>query len=362
MADASNSNGLKTAQKSQSGIVDCDIHPHMGMDKMSPFLSERWKRQLEAGGMSRWANESLYYPRPRRGAYRADTYPPNGGLPGSDPDYMREQLLDAWDIEIGILNPSMQMMFANQPPELAAEVTRATNESMLVDFMDGEPRLRGSICISWEDADLGVREIERLSGDRRLVQVLGNNRNQAPLGNRKYWKIYETAEGLDLPVAFHVGGGGGHTLTGAGWPSYYFEDHSGYGQAFHSQMISLIYEGVFDKFPSLKVVFQEGGFSWVSTLAWRMDHAWSMLRDEVPSLQRKPSEYVHDHFWYTTQPIEEHLVQSYEQFGLQDRLLFSTDYPHWDFDAPDVVLPATVPPEVRKEIMGGNAKALYKLQ
>src|SRR5690606_33187078 len=151
-----------------------------------------------------------------------------------------------------------------------------------------------------------------------------------------------------LPVGFHVGGMSGHTLTGAGFASYYFEDHSGYAQGFHSQAISMVAEGVFERFPDLTVGWLEGGLSWVAPLAWRMDRAWKELRDEVPTLQRLPSDYMREHFWFTTQPIEEPpqdewLVQAYNQMGYGDRLLFSTDYPHWDFDAPNAVFPAAVP-------------------
>ena len=71
---------------------------------------------------------------------------------------------------------------------------------------------------------------------------------------------------------------------------------------------------------------------------WRMDQHFERFRDEVPHLKRRPSEYVREHFWFTTQPIDEpdearHLRSLIEWVGV-DRLLFSSDYPHWDFDDP----------------------------
>jgi predicted TIM-barrel fold metal-dependent hydrolase len=121
---------------------------------------------------------------------------------------------------------------------------------------------------------------------------------------------------------------------------------------------------VFDRFPTLKIVIQEGGWSWVPSFCWRFDRAWRQLRSEIPSLERAPSEYIKEHFWYTTQPIEEpkqieHLLEAIDMFGMPDRLLYSSDYPHWDFDAPDVAIPAYFSDDLRRKIMADNALALY---
>jgi predicted TIM-barrel fold metal-dependent hydrolase len=116
----------------------------------------------------------------------------------------------------------------------------------------------------------------------------------------------------------------------------------------------------------LKIVLIEGGFAWLPALMWRMDRSWQLLRAEIPDLQRRPSEYVREHFWITTQPIEEptqlaFFNQLLEQLDMNDRLLFATDYPHWDFDAPDRALPQTLPLELRRKILAENARAFYRL-
>jgi predicted TIM-barrel fold metal-dependent hydrolase len=96
-----------------------------------------------------------------------------------------------------------------------------------------------------------------------------------------------------------------------------------------------------------------------------MDREWKRMRSEVPHVKRKPSEYAAENFWYTTQPIEEpekntHLLDILRWIG-PDRLMFSTDYPHWDFDSPTQALPRQLSKRLRDAILGGNACELYGL-
>ena len=67
----------------------------------------------------------------------------------------------------------------------------------------------------------------------------------------------------------------------------------------------MVLEGVFERFPKLKVVSIEAGFGWVPSLAWRLDKHFDRLRSELPHLKKKPSEYLREHVWWSTQPMEE---------------------------------------------------------
>ena len=83
----------------------------------------------------------------------------------------------------------------------------------------------------------------------------------------------------------------------------------------------------------------------------------------MPHLKRAPSEYLREHIWVSTQPMEEperpeHLVDMIDWIG-HDRILFATDYPHWDFDDPRFALPSFLPEATRAAIFGGNARKLY---
>ena len=128
---------------------------------------------------------------------------------------------------------------------------------------------------------------------------------------------------------------------------------------------SLVIEGVFEHIPNLRVALVEGGFAWLPSLSWRLDKHYKRLREEVPHLKRLPSEYIRSNIWVTTQPIEEperpeDLLATCEWIGW-DRIMFSTDYPHWDFDDPTRALRVRLPAADRARIFGGNAMALYGL-
>ena len=190
--------------------------------------------------------------------------------------------------------------------------------------------------VGQDNTEAAVAEIERCAATGNYVQVNVSPRANEPLGRRRYWPIYEAAQAAGLPLGIHVGGYGGHAPTGGGWPSYYNEEHHSNAHSVAAQLTSLVIEGVPERFPKLKFVFIEGGFGWVPAITWRMDKHWQRFRDEVPHVKRPPSEYVREHFWFTTQPIEEpdnarHLRAVIEWIGV-DRLLFSSDYPHWDYD------------------------------
>jgi predicted TIM-barrel fold metal-dependent hydrolase len=221
--------------------------------------------------------------------------------------------------------------------------------------------------VTQEDAPTAVAEINKRAKERRFVQVLLPPRSQEPLGRRRYWPIYEAAVANKLPIGLHLGGMGGHPSTGSGMPSYYIEEHTSMVQTMQALIASMVIEGVFEKFPELQIVLIEGGFTWEPALRWRLDKHWKRFKSEVPHLKRAPSEYVIEHFRFTTQPIDEpedprdmrHIV---DWIGVE-RLMFSTDYPHWDYDDPRYALNHLGLSEAEKrKIFSGNAKGFYGLQ
>ncbi|MEM7347647.1 MAG: amidohydrolase family protein [Chloroflexota bacterium] len=346
-------------------LIDCDIHNTMpSNDSMSKYLSSRWKRHLDDYGLRSYFSGG-YYHRSHANAARDDAWPPNGNIPASDLAFVQEQLLDHWQIDIGILN-TLYAAGEQSNRHFGAAMATAINEWVMHDWLEPEPRFRGSIVIPYEDGALAAEEINRWAAESRFIQVSLVCRTQEPLGRRKYWPIYEAAVEHDLPIGIHFGGAPGLPITGAGYPSFYFEDHCGMPQAFQAQLISYIFEGVFERFPTLKIVLIEGGFGWLPSLMWRMDRVWEKLGCEVPEVKRPPSDYIRQHFWFTTQPMEEptqntHFHQLLADIDMPDRIMFATDYPHWDFDAPDEAFPVKLDKALHHKIMVSNAQELYQL-
>jgi hypothetical protein len=276
---------------------------------------------------------------------------------------MKRQHLDPNGIELGILNMIVPHPggYANQ--DMAAALCRAINDWQVAEWTQRDPRLKASLVVPYEDAPAAIAEIERWAGHPDIVQVLLLSRTREPLGSRRYWPVYQAAARAGLPVGVHAFGHGGHPTTSGGWPSYYIEDMVGRAQSCQAGISSIVLEGVFEQVPTLRVAMVEAGFAWLPPLAWRLDKAWTTLRAETPHLKRLPSDYIRDHIWLTTQPMEEpepaeHLRDTLDWIGW-DRLVFATDYPHWDYDAPDQCMKLRITGGQRQNFFIGNARGLY---
>jgi predicted TIM-barrel fold metal-dependent hydrolase len=187
------------------------------------------------------------------------------------------------------------------------------------------------------------------------------------MGQRRYYPIYEAAAEMRLPVTIHPNSSEGIFATSpslaGGAPTYYVEWHTALSQVFQANVISLVCSGVFERFPALKVVITEGGFAWLPDVLWRLDKNVKGLRDEVPWIRRLPSEYVFEHVRFTSQPLpeprrREHLHALCDMARADTTLMFSSDYPHWDFDDPTSALKG-LPADIRQRVRVDNAKETY---
>jgi hypothetical protein len=350
-------------QRTKPALIDCDFHNEIDTVKdLYPYLAKRWVDHIETYGTRGTAGG--YYPRFMD--HREDARPPSGRRSGSEVAFSRSDFMDPYNVAHAILIPltpaGRQLNF-----ELDAALATAVNDWQVAEWLDPEPRLRASIAISIENASAAVAEIKRVENDKRFVQVQFSGRPQEPMGRKKYWPIYEACAERGLHVMSHAFGSYGNPITGAGWPSYYVEEHVGPAQAMQANVISMVAEGVFDAFPDLKVVSVENGFGWIPSLMWRMDASWSLLKSEIPHLKHAPSEYIRKNVYLTTQPVEEphkpeQFTQLLEQYGdMTSHILFASDYPHWDADDPDFALPMWLPEATKQAIWYDNAKALYRL-
>lgn len=348
-------------------IVDCDIHPvQKSATSLYPYLEQRWIDHLETFGshVRQALVGQLSYPRMSANGMRVDSRP-SDGPPGSDLQMLRDQHLDPLGVEVGNLISLGRGGMEERNPDLSAAMARAVNDWQLAEWVEPEPRLRAGVVVPQDNPEAAVAEIERRAGDDRFVQVVMSTRPNETLGARKYWPIYAAAAEAGLPLCLHPAGySSGKPSTGTGWPSFYFQEHYTFVPGAQALVSSLVIEGVLEAFPALKVAIIEGGFSWAPALGWRMDRHFETFHREVPHLKRKPSEYMKEHFWWATQPMEEpatahHIVDVIDWIGW-DRILYSSDYPHWDYDDPYRIFRFPIDEGDRRKILGDNARNLYR--
>lgn len=354
-----------------TGIIDCDIHPSPPVGALNKYLDPKWQSYVETYGVrtTHGLAHVSEYPQMFGAAMRDDSWPEEG-MPGSDLGLMQKQLLDPFNIQMGTLqclSPGGKTLApANQAlnQELGAALSSAVNDWQLYDLVREDPRLRLAMASTWESPDLAVQEIERIGSDPGVVSILGLIKTTEPLGSRKYWPIYEAAVEYDLPLQIHLSQGGGNPNTGTGWTSYHLEYHVGQVQSFQNQLSSMLLSGIFDRFPKLRVLLVEGNVAHFAPLVERLDYHYETSHSEVPA-QRKPSEYIRDHIWLSTQPMDEpdnpqHLFEMIEEFCAEN-VVYASDYPHFDFDDPETSFPASMPAGMKEKILRHNALRLFKL-
>lgn len=347
----------------QHKIIDCDLHNDIpSLKALYPYLPDHWVDYCnESAFVGPDAND---YPAGAPTTARPGARPASGP-PGSDLALLREQALDAWGTEIGILNCAYRVGSVHNQ-DLAAALATAVNRWQIDEWLEKEPRLRASIVVPSQNPERAASEIDRCADHPGFVQVVLPVRSEAPYGNLRYDPIYAAAVRHDLVVGIQYGGAPGHPSTPSGWPLTYLEEFAGMAQVFQSQVISLVTEGVFDRFPSLRIALIEGGWTWMPSLMWRLDKEWKGLRHNTPWVRRLPSAYIHEHIRLTLQPLDAppepaHFLQVIDQLDSDEMLLFSTDYPHWHFDTPEEALPVQLGEPLLTKILSENARTFYRL-
>jgi predicted TIM-barrel fold metal-dependent hydrolase len=264
--------------------------------------------------------------------------------------------------------------FAGVPDaDYVTALCQAFNDFTATEWLPKDERFWAGIYVPLQDPAAAAREIERWAGHPGFIGVcFPGTAQRIPFGQRYYWPIYEAAARHDLPIHFHpsttsvIANLGS---TAAGMASTYLESHVSLPQFYQAYLISFIFEGVFERFPGLRVVFVEGGFGWLPHVLWRMDKEFKTLRQQAPYLKRLPSEYIKDHVRLTTQPIEkpkkpQHLLRMFEMIfetcDSDEVIMWASDFPHFDFDEP-AVIPKALGETTRGKILYDNAAAFFRL-
>jgi predicted TIM-barrel fold metal-dependent hydrolase len=356
-----------TAETTPVRCVDSDVHPMPKRGALVEYIPEPWRSKYF---LSHQVGEQIYYDAPdyvHAYAMRTDTFPADGEFAGSDPDLALRQVIMEAGVDIAILEPLAR---GGRVVEAAQASKIATNHWLADNWLDGKnnwhQRWRGSICVAIEDPVGAVAEIETWAEHPYMAQVLILAEPRPSWGDPKYDPIWAAAVKHDIPVACHLGRGQYDQLPipPVGLPSYNHDFMVTYSLLAANQVMSLIFDGVFDRFPALTIVFIEHAFSWILPLMWRMDAIYAQRKSRL-DIKRKPSEYVKSNIKFSTQPLDypedkTELMRAFEWMECEKILLFSSDYPHWTFDDPRWLV-KHLPEHAREAIMFRNGIETYKL-
>ncbi len=347
-------------------IVDTDAHFQEDLAEVAKYMPQPWKRRLVEGGE---IGQKKFF-----GNSTGDRFV-WGRIQREHTSY-QEGPMGLEDITKGM--EFLDIDATVQISQLVLALSRLTADddrvsafaSGYVDFMldrivDPSEGIYTVIPIPYSAPQDAVDLIERAADEKAIVAgcmvTAGAN---PPLGNEKYNPIYEAAERKELPLIFHTGGSGLDSFKNQGYEKF-IETHTlGFLEGNMSQLTSLVIQGIPEKYPDLDVVFQESGVFWVPMMMHRLDEEYLKRPSEAPLLEKRPSEYMRE-FYYGTQPFEcsgnqRFLEMTIEMLGGPQRLMYASDYPHWDFDRPTAILDRDFLSSAEKEqILSGNAKEVF---
>jgi len=235
--------------------------------------------------------------------------------------------MDATGIDMQVLSlisPGIQVLDAAAGTAMA----RRVNEKLSAVVRKYPERFAGLACVAPQDPDEAAKELERAVKELGLKGVLINSHTKGEyLDDKKYWGILETAEKLGVPLYIHPRMPSPDMLSPyLAYPRLY-SGVLGFSHEVSLHALRLIYSGVFDKYPDLKVILGHIGEA-IPYWLGRMDKTWPP-EVEFPNRPKKlPSEYFKSNFFVATSGVfwQPPLLCAYLTLGA-DRILFAVDYP-----------------------------------
>lgn len=343
-------------------LIDTDVHETLtSSDQLLPYLGRHWHRYITEGPS--FGHAAI----PRGGfAYGAVPsnrldWPDSHGQAGTTVEALRTHMLDSGEADVVILSGSYHVSTIHTQPEFVQALARAYNDWQIEHWIERDPRIAGSVHVVAGNPAEAVAEIRRVAQHPRVVQVFLPTVTDRQYGDVNYYPIYEAAVENDLLVAFHHGP---HTQTAIGYPRYFAEWHAlASPQAAMAQLASLVFSGVFERFPTLKFAFLEASIGWVPWAMRRFDENAREMRHEIPWIKRLPSEYIRDSVRFSTQPMADTPPHVFKQIVAQcesnQLFMFSSDYPHYDGDPASAAFPPGLPADLRRRVFSWNALDAY---
>ena len=271
----------------------------------------------------------------------------------------RLKMMDAVGIDIQILSlsaPGLEQL----DPEKGKGLAIKSNNALATAIKKYPDRFLGYAALAAKAPEAAADELERAVTDLGLVGWnTHSNFGDSYLDNLKYWPIFERAEKLDVPIYLHPTVPAitqvrdyGFALAGAPF---------GFGMETALTMMRLIYSGVFDKYPKLKIILGHLGEA-LPFLLKRIDWAWVRPFDPAarPKIDKKPSDYLKNNVFLTTSGnhYEPAFMCTRAAFGI-DRILLGTDFPYEDQEeCIDFLEKLPIPEKEKEKVYSGNARQL----
>jgi predicted TIM-barrel fold metal-dependent hydrolase len=359
-------------------VVDCDAHYLEPVNEIADYMDEPWASRVRNAGPSRWILTGL-------GDLNVE-----GRITRDDADYNRQALdydglgkgvekaallrevMTRIGIDAAILLPNrMTHLGRYSIRDFPVELSKGFVRYMLDQVVSPEQGLYTMVIACWQDPERSAELIHEVAEHPGIVGVgLMTAGANPPLGDPRYDPIYRAAEDHDLPLVMHSTPGL-NLVEGADYASFQrlIESHSlGFSFSNQIQLTSQVLTGVPERFPKLKVVFEESGLFWVPMMQFRLDEYYLKRRSEAPLLKRLPSEYIREHFYFGTQPIEapkdpRHLEMVFDAANGREHFLYCSDYPHFDYDDPiSITRWGFLSREDKANVLGLNAMGVFNFR
>lgn len=348
-------------------VVDADVHEiSIDLTPVLEYLEEPYRSMLE---QSITTDEPLA--QGLGASFNFDLDPTPHGL-GQDVKTTTPEglaaFMDRFNTDYLLLHGHQLGSAASQPDEdYSAALCSATNDYILDHFLDKNEGFKSGIRIPSRNVDAAVEEIHRLADEEDMVSIHLSPPKLEHLGNDTYEPIWEAASEVGMPVDYHIGyvecpwtgAFGGQSLHSA------VEHMSAISQQMIGLVPEMIFNGVVERYPDVNHIFLEQGITWIPWMMGRLDKNYERRKHMLPELSKKPSEQLHDNFWFGTQPIEDmtvtqaSLYRILEMIDAENLLMYSSDFPHFDFDYPTALTIPELSEEAERKIFGGNAMKVY---
>jgi predicted TIM-barrel fold metal-dependent hydrolase len=293
------------------------------------------------------------------------------GCPTSS--YMPEErirMLDQWGVDAGVLFPTIGILWDVADNGLATAYARAYND-WVNDFAAHDRRRIIPIAhLALQDADAALAELRRclklgFKGIFLAPETIGGRRFSHP----DFDPIWRECEEAGIPACLHVivRFNRRTAILGDFYPPGEMRMVWGFGLGGFAQVVpaamTMVADGLFDRFPRLKVLCVEAGCGWAPYMMDRLDEKYEHLGWTHPT-ELKPSEYFRRNLWVVAEPEERTIGAVMDLMG-EDRVLWGSDFPHIDstLQAPKLIRGAigALSPDRQRKLLGGNASGVFPL-